>query len=99
MTVFIPVPEYLNIDQAARILSRGSSDVTTFSIGVGITERIYVGVSFDLISINLDDNNTYLDEYGFTSNYQSFANGGVSNLYYDRYTSPKAAGEALSRSA
>lgn len=90
-----PGAEYLNIDQAARILSRGSSDVTTFSIGVGITERIYVGASFDLISINLDDNNTYLDEYGFTSNYQSFANGGVSNLYYDRYTSQSGWGSAF----
>ncbi|MDD4819572.1 MAG: outer membrane protein transport protein [Flavobacteriales bacterium] len=91
---YMPEAEYNNISQAASLLTSGSSNVTTFSAGMNINNNIYVGIGFDFISINLSNNNLYLDEWGFTKN-TGLSHDGLSNLYFDRYTSQSGWGSSF----
>ena len=91
---YLPEAEYNNINQAASLLTSGSSNVTTFSAGMNINNTFYVGLGFDFISINMNRNNLLLDEWGFTRNDQ-LAHEGLSNMYFDRYSSQSGWGSSF----
>lgn len=90
-----PSADYLNIDQMARLITSGYMGTTTFSVGFNLDNKVYLGAGFDYYSLDLDKNNISLDEWGYTSN-DTYLHNGVSNLYYDRYTSQTGWGSAFS---
>lgn len=89
-----PSADYLNIDQIARITTSGYSAVATFSAGMNLNNRVYLGIGFDYYSLELDNNNIQMDEYGYTAN-DSYLFGGLSNLYYDRFSGQTGWGSAV----
>lgn len=91
---YLPEAEYNDIDQSARRVMSGYSGVTTLSASMNIKNRFYIGLGFDFISLDTPDNNLYMDEWGFTHNDQLFHDG-VSNLYYDRFTSQSGWGTSF----
>lgn len=91
---FLPEAQYNDIDQAARRVMRGYSGVTTISASMNIRNRLYIGLGFDFITLDTPDNNTYLDEWGFTRN-NSLYRDGVSNLYYDSFSSQSGWGSSF----
>ena len=84
----------LGIDQAVRLVTSGYMGTTTFSAGINLNNRVYLGVGVDYYSLNMDDNNILMDEYGYVSN-DTYLHDGVSNLYYDRYSSQSGWGSAV----
>ena len=90
-----PSADYNNIDQAARLLTSGYMGVTNFSVGININHSVYLGLGFDYYSLDLGDNNIYLDEWGYIGN-DTYLHGGLSNLVYDRFTSQSGWGSAFS---
>lgn len=87
--------DYLNIDQLAQLITSGYMGTTTFSVGMNLDNKIYLGLGFDYYSLDLDRNDIKLDEWGYTSN-NSIPHNGISNLYYDRYTAQTGWGSAFS---
>ena len=90
-----PSADYLNIDQIARIITSGYMGTTTFSAGLNLNNRVYLGIGFDYYSMEIDNNDIEMDEYGYTSN-DTYLGGGLSNLAFDRYTAQNGWGSAVS---
>ena len=89
-----PSADYLNVDQIARIITSGYMGTTSFSAGLNLNNRVYLGIAFDYYSMELDNNNIEMDEYGYTEN-DTYLGRGLSNLAYDRYTGQNGWGSAV----
>ncbi len=90
-----PGADYRDIDQLAQLITSGYMGTTTFSVGMNLNNRVYLGLGFDYYSLDLGRNDIKLDEWGYTSN-NTIPHDGISNLYYDRYTAQTGWGSAFS---
>lgn len=90
-----PSADYLNIDQLAQLITSGYMGTTTFSAGINLNDKVYLGLGVDYYSLDLDRNDVKLDEWGYTSN-NTYLHNGVSNLYYDQYTAQTGWGSSFS---
>ena len=92
---YLPEAQYNNIEQAASMITRGYSGITTVSAGMNIQNKIYLGIGFDFFMLDIKQNDIFMNEEGFTRSSDLWRNG-VNYLWYDSYSDQSGWGSNFS---